>query len=233
MHHTQESSTRRVGSILWGLAFAAGCATPTSAEPPAQGGNTPATAANVTSQLAAAQQLIPEAERKGLDAPVVWHASRASSTESPAAEECLACGMDRDRLSVTEVRADSNWLYLDVTHKAVDQSPDHSATAPIVRLRANGCAVAAPQLSGSVWRNWDAPSTLVIGLSNLPDGELDMTVTAFGVGRTIALKKSGKAVVPLATEQRAGYRVHPADSGGPGPTATLGPMPNCAQGGTP
>jgi hypothetical protein len=114
-------------------------------------------------------------------------------------------------LLVTEVRADQNWLYLDVVHEQALPAATHPAVAATLYMRLDGCPARPPRVSGSVWQDWEAPSTLTIALADLPDGELDLSLRAFGSEYAVPLRKAGKAVSHLRGEDRAGVVIFAAD----------------------
>ena len=164
-------------------------------------------------------------KRAGLDAPVVWHTpSQRRSGSSSEIPYLVTLG----QLLLIEVRADANRLYIDVVHEAASPVANHPAAAPTVMLRANGCRVAPPSVSGSVWLDSPTPSTLTISLSSLPDGEIDLTLKAFDVELPVPLKKSGATMTWLQNNQRAGYRMTLGDPArGILPSVTLGPIRDC------
>lgn len=202
------------------LTCAAGCATPTSADTGnAMRGSAavkPATAAAVPTAGTASwnQDITPPTttaatatpERKGLDAALVWRPSL-----DPRRAKHATCSMTYAQLLPGEVRADSNWLYIDVTHKGAGPEATHPGTSPEVELLLDQCPARAPRASGSVWRDWATPSTVTIALTELPDGELDLLVRAFGSEFVLPLKKEGQRVSYLRLDQRKGYSYRPGD----------------------
>jgi hypothetical protein len=157
-------------------------------------------------------------ERRGLGARLVWPTQPA---EPPIPDTgCIA--QASDRLNITEVRIDTTSLYLDVVHRAATPVTAYRDEAVTAELLLNMCPAPPPPISGRVWEGWPSPSTVTIALSDLPDGELDLMLRAFGQQRTIPLRKAGARVTYLPIEQRAGYRYQPGDPAtGREPSASL------------
>jgi hypothetical protein len=148
----------------------------------------------------------PKPERKGLDAPVVWPLKRR-----PPDPQVGCVDQDGDRLTVVEARADGTSLYLDLVHRSATTPTAYRAVGVTVDLLLDQCPAPPPRVSGQVWEAWPSPSTVAIPLSDLPDGELDLTVRAFGQERTISLRKTGKDLTDLPLEARKAYSYLPGD----------------------
>lgn len=159
------------------------------------------------------------------DAAVIWRASPPQDTGHGA------CTASRDRIEITEVRADYAWLYIRARHQMAlpgEAGEVHDAVAPNVVLVVDGCPITTPNVSGTIARGWDDPTILTLPLAAVPDGEIEITVEAFGRLATVALRKTGKSIAPLPNEERRGFGFLPAEpSLGLEARVTLGPLPQC------
>lgn len=180
---------------------------------------------SVTAQVETQEHRLPQPtlQRSGLNAPVVWR--RPPQRLDPSVCSAHSPG----QLTVVEVRADYNRLYIDTVHDdADDPEADHPGVGPDIDLLVDRCPVGSPHVTGSVWKDWSSPSTLTVALSDLPDGELEITLTAFNTATNVFLKKMGTNITDLPKEERTGYALTPGDParGTPG-MATLGLLPDC------
>jgi hypothetical protein len=146
-----------------------------------------------------------------VDASVIWRASDDPVPASPDAQ----CSRRDARIVVKELRADANWLYIDVSHEAASPDTRHDGESAELLLVADGCPKPPRRVSGSVWRDWADPSTLVTSLSELPDGDLSLTVHAFGAGNSFLINKRGRRVRRITFEEQAGDVDIPAQAGLP------------------
>jgi hypothetical protein len=163
----------------------------------------------------------PLPERRGTEAPVVWR-SVPDTTQRPG-----NCSQRSDTLEVTEVRADADTIFFDTTYESVEPGTKRDGVSAELFVRVDGCAIRPPRLSGTVWRDWAAGSTLSVPRISLPDGELDITLRVFGAERSLAFEKRGKVLRSLASEQRPSFRFTPADPT-TGASASLGiPLVQC------
>lgn len=136
---------------------------------------------------------------------IIWSAS----SEKPEPDSGKACtGREAaHRVDVTELRSDSNWLYIDIAqHSTVGPDKRDGMAAEIYVLKDN-CPVRAGHVSGTVWRNADRPSTLVTSLSELPDGDLQIAIKVQEAQTVFHVHKSGKTVRRTGSRDR----VYPAD----------------------
>jgi hypothetical protein len=185
------------------LVFGASCKAASDGGAP--GKTAPALAAAHPPQATSADPR-PTPERLGLGAKVVWTAP------APAADDGSDCvGSAVDELVVSEVRADRNRLYIDAHHQAAERSERHPEGLPVAAMRVDGCAARAPRMNGRLWRGWQSPSTLTVALADLPDGEIDLTVQAFDVSASLALRKAGNVITELPLEERSNYMKIDAD----------------------
>lgn len=169
------------------------------------------------------------AAHAGAVATVVW---RAQPRARAVGEDCTL-GAKLDRLEVAEVRYDDALLYFDVFYSEARPSATGGEESAILYLRVDGCPVTAPQVQGLVSRESDAiPSTLTIALADLPDGELDLSLRAFGSERVVSLRKTGKTVTELRDEDRAGFVRLPANPAWNLPAVALRRFVDCDKGGT-
>lgn len=223
---------RAIGMAVLAAAFTfggAGCTidrasadAPFKKDGPVTTAKMPATALAAPSQSPSA--ITPRAERKGLDASVVWHLEPSM----PRAHEPLGCTMPADQnLLVTEVRADQSWLYLDVVHDEALPPASHTGSAASLYMRLDGCPATPPRVTGTLWRDWETPSTLIISLADLPNGELDLSLRAFGAERVVPLRKAGNTVSHLRDEDRAGVVIFNDPARGIPPAISL-PERDCA-----
>jgi hypothetical protein len=173
----------------------------------------------------------PRPVRAGLQAPVIWEPTPAVPV--PGGE----CGMseEMDQLSFTQIRADQEWVYLDVEHRSAGPEDEGHPGAPAqMRVSVDGCAYRAPRVSGAVWRGWSTPSTLTLALADLPDGDLTVMASAHGVEAVALLQKQGKTLASLRGDQRKGYRVIPGDPArGIEPMVTIDHGRDCGKWGPP
>jgi hypothetical protein len=71
-------------------------------------------------------------------------------------------------------------------------------------------------------------------MHDLPDGDLSLTVRAFGSSNTILLSKQGASLTSLANERRKGYRIVPGDrANGVEPIALIDYGHDCRKWGPP
>lgn len=140
---------------------------------------------------------------------VIW---TASGTETVARHHSAMAGENMDVLDIRALRADASWLYIDVKLIAANKNVlNEGGPAELYALR-DDCQLGSRRVSGTVWRNEERASTLVTSLSELPDGDLSMTLRAHGVNAGFSLRKSGKSIRRLTAADRPGYRVYPADT---------------------
>jgi hypothetical protein len=141
--------------------------------------------------------------RKGITAPTLWRRSLPSA----AGERNGTQGHARDRLDILEIRADDRSIYFDVTHEAArtraDGSPETSPAEVMVRL--NNCDSPSVPAQGTVVRDQAMPTTVMVALADLPDGELELTVRAFGSESNSFFRKEGRQLRVLAYDEREGY----------------------------
>lgn len=209
------TKTWPVGLAACAWLACAACATATSAESGGQkrepttaaptGAANPATSASRNETVATAAGT-PRPERRGVDAPVVWRSP--PNGRPPGA----ACTTDSEHFYVTEVRASADQVYVDVMYESANSRRGApAAKATVTSLLLDGCPATAPPVDGWVWRDAMGPTTLSIALADLPDGELDLTLDAFGVERAVPLRKQRGAISRLRLEDRAGYYYVPGD----------------------
>lgn len=150
----------------------------------------------------------PVVQRAGANAPVIWRPSGQAAVR-PEAE----LSHSTSRIVLRELRADANWLYIDLIHEEGGDSSDkgHESAPVEISVRANECLVPAPRASGSLPRDWGNPSTLVVSLTSLPEGELVIGARSHGVETTFLLAKEGKAVRSITYDQLSAVRRVPAD----------------------
>jgi hypothetical protein len=85
------------------------------------------------------------------------------------------------------MRADGAVLWVDLTHVAVvPQAGENDVPGPEVFAAVNECPVPSPPIAGSVLYNRvDEVSTLMIDLSDAPDGEVSLCLRVFYVEQTL------------------------------------------------
>jgi hypothetical protein len=146
--------------------------------------------------------------RFGLRAAIVLRPNHPLA--EPAASTCTFSQIAR--LRVEEVRADSDRLYLDVKHSgpqlAEDRAPE--SEVPDVTVRVDRCRDVRPIPTGRVQPNGPFAGTIALSLNELPDGELDFVIRAFGSEEYLTLRKVGIEVTYLALEDRDGFETVPA-----------------------
>jgi hypothetical protein len=131
---------------------------------------------------------------------------------------------------VSEVRADSERLYVDLAHYAATAERTHpNAPGKLSSMLRDGCPVRVPRVSGAIYRDWWQPSTWTVALAELPDGDLDLTFAAFGTVRLLPLRKQGKSITPLRDRDRKGAVILPAIPAWHVPESLSLPTPSCEE----
>jgi hypothetical protein len=123
-----------------------------------------------------------------------------------------ACARNTDSLSVRELSADSDRLYIALVHDAAANIDSRHPSEHIdASLLVDGCPHTPPRVNGMMAYDWKEGSVANISLTSLPDGELDLVFSAFGQLTELQLMKRGREITHLRLEDRKGYRLIPGD----------------------
>lgn len=151
-----------------------------------------------------------DARRSGIDAPILW---RPTDRDLGSESTGLCAGSSTPTLQLRELRADSNWLYIDVAHEDVMHDDKHQSKPAKLSVRTPDCVLTEPLVSGSVPRDWAAPSTLITSLASLPEGELYVTARVHDTQASFLIDKRGKTLRALSYRELSNVRIVPADPG--------------------
>jgi hypothetical protein len=161
--------------------------------------------------------------RLGANAHVVWKAKERGQPQG-------MCSRTYDIFEVIEIRSDETALYLDLFHQSANPEKEHTEAVPKVDLLVDGCPVRqAPTASGAVLRDSETPTTTVLPLSDLPDGDLDLILHAFGSEYVVVLHKNGRQVKRITRKDRKGAQLVPADEKLGIPEAVVVPQQACPE----
>jgi hypothetical protein len=114
-----------------------------------------------------------------------------------------ACGMS-DGIALLDARIAQSNLYLNVKYRSARSQGDEGPVM-LSALR-DGCPIDIGVARGALARRGDDASTIWLPLKDLPDGNIDLIVSAFNSSEILPLKKEGERVAFLSDKGRRGYQ---------------------------